>query len=251
MTQIGDTLFVHGGLLPTHLKPSPAQALKQINTDMSAFFTKGGTKPPSTAVRGGALWLRTFSGEPDEKMGKKTCALLQQTLKSLPQQVSRMVVGHSPQPDGRITSACGGSVWRVDAGMSKGTLKSVPQALEILPGGKVRVLVHNSSARGASDSPEHGSSHGADKTRHSGSPGVQPVLGDKRSRALDDKAADKRQILSSAFASTKAWRLFRGSKEAAEYGMTANLAQKHYVVKCEAQSQALFDDKLRERPLRA
>jgi hypothetical protein len=71
------------------------------------------------------------------------------TYTGMPHHVARMVVGHSPQPDGHVTSACGGAVWRVDVGMSRGTLKSAPQALEILPGGKVRVLVHNISVNNA------------------------------------------------------------------------------------------------------
>jgi hypothetical protein len=71
----------------------------------------------------------------------------------MPHHVARMVVGHSPQPDGHVTSACGGAVWRVDVGMSRGTLKSAPQALEILPGGKVRVLMHDTSANAAQTPP--------------------------------------------------------------------------------------------------
>jgi hypothetical protein len=51
-----------------------------------------------------------------------------------------MVVGHSVQKAGVVTSACGGAVWRVDVGMSRGVLGSRPQALEILPGGRVAVL---------------------------------------------------------------------------------------------------------------
>lgn len=49
----------------------------------------------------------------------------------MPPGVTRVVVGHSVQAGGQITSACGGSVWRIDVGLSKGVLNSGPQVLEI------------------------------------------------------------------------------------------------------------------------
>ena len=45
---------------------------------------------------------------------------------ALPPGVTRVVVGHSVQAGGQITSACG-SVWRIDVGLSKGVLNSEPQ----------------------------------------------------------------------------------------------------------------------------
>jgi hypothetical protein len=57
----------------------------------------------------------------------------------LPGNVTRMVVGHTPQADG-ANEVCRGGVWRIDVGMSRGVLKGTPQALEIRPGQKVRVL---------------------------------------------------------------------------------------------------------------
>lgn len=44
----------------------------------------------------------------------------------LPQNVSRMVVGHTPQPQG-INEVCTGGVWRIDIGLSSGVLGGEPQ----------------------------------------------------------------------------------------------------------------------------
>jgi hypothetical protein len=66
-------------------------------------------------------------------------AMNPQVFSMLPGNVTRMVVGHTPQPDG-ANEVCRGGVWRIDVGMSRGVLKGTPQALEIRPGQNVRVL---------------------------------------------------------------------------------------------------------------
>jgi hypothetical protein len=57
----------------------------------------------------------------------------------LPGNVTRMVVGHTPQAMG-ANEVCRGGVWRIDVGMSRGVLGGTPQVLEIRPGQKVKVL---------------------------------------------------------------------------------------------------------------
>jgi hypothetical protein len=74
-------------------------------------------------------------------VSEQTCSELQALLAALPGNVSRIVVGHTIQR-GHITSACNGAVWRIDIGMSRGTYGTKPQVLEILSGGRVRVLTH-------------------------------------------------------------------------------------------------------------
>ena len=79
-------------------------------------------------------------------MSEHTCRELQALMAALPGNVSGIVVGHTIQR-GHITSACDGAVWRIDVGMSRGTYGTKPQALEILPGGSVKVL-HKVAASG-------------------------------------------------------------------------------------------------------
>ncbi len=51
--------------------------------------------------------------------------------------VSRMVVGHTVQP--AITSACDGTVWRIDVGLSKHYGGPI-EVLELVPGAAPKVL---------------------------------------------------------------------------------------------------------------
>jgi hypothetical protein len=51
---------------------------------------------------------------------------MMETFSMLPQNVSRMVVGHTPQPQG-INEVCAGGVWRIDIGLSSGVLGGEPQ----------------------------------------------------------------------------------------------------------------------------
>ena len=55
----------------------------------------------------------------------------------------RMVIGHTVRKDG-ISPACGDAVWRVDVGLSGAYAmgkRAQSQALEINPGGVVKVLI--------------------------------------------------------------------------------------------------------------
>lgn len=106
--QLGDTVFVHGGLLPAHA----AYGLTQINQAYAEHIAQG-TPLPELLQDGenSPLWTRIYS-LPDQAAD---CQNLTQTLKVL--QAKRMVVAHSVQP--HINSACEGKVWRIDTGMSK------------------------------------------------------------------------------------------------------------------------------------
>ncbi len=126
---IGDSVFVHGGVLPAHVD----YGLQRINDETRgwmrgdaptpAFMQDRHTKPPN--------WVRLYSQQPDQA----ACQTLADTLEKLG--AERMVVGHTPQPSG-IASACDQQVWRIDVGMSAHYGGS-PQALEIR-GDAVRVL---------------------------------------------------------------------------------------------------------------
>jgi hypothetical protein len=81
----------------------------------------------------------------EQVVTEQTCRELQALMGALPGKVSRIVVGHTIQEHG-VTSACNGAVWRIDVGMSRGTYGNKPQVLEILPGGRVKVLTYGASA---------------------------------------------------------------------------------------------------------
>ena len=119
--KVGDSLFVHGGILPTHVRYGLAKMSEEIRT-----WLEGKGPSPAEAVIGdeGPLWTRYYSGDngsPDH------CATLAGVLESLG--TKRLVMGHTPQLKG-ITNVCDGRAWRIDVGMSRHYGGPV-QALEI------------------------------------------------------------------------------------------------------------------------
>ncbi|GAB0496520.1 hypothetical protein MMPV_007832 [Pyropia vietnamensis] len=139
---VGDTVFVHGGLRPSHLGagggkgvPVGEAALAAMNRGCREWLLGVAEKP--AVLRGGSspVWSRHYS-----RVGLKSdspeCDSLGQSLKLL--NVKRMVVGHTPQMAG-ISGACDGRVWRIDTGMAK-AYGGMTEALEIERNGKVRIL---------------------------------------------------------------------------------------------------------------
>jgi hypothetical protein len=106
IAKVGDTVFVHGGILPAHI----AYGLDRLNDELRDWMTGKRPEPPAVAVaEDGVLWTRAYSTEP------LSCALLTEALAAL--HAKRMVVAHTVQPD--VNAACDGRVWRIDTGMSR------------------------------------------------------------------------------------------------------------------------------------
>ena len=124
---VGDSVFVHGGVLPEHVD----YGIDRLNAEVSAWLMGEGALPQLMQGERSPLWTRLYS----QAETPQSCATLEETLKKLG--VSRMVVGHTPQPGG-ITSACGEKVWRVDVGMAA-HYGGEPAAWEVSRG-KVRAL---------------------------------------------------------------------------------------------------------------
>jgi hypothetical protein len=102
---IGDTVFVHGGVLPAWAE----YGIERLNHELRCWLD-GHVSTPALLLRGdNPLWSRAYS-EPPER-----CDLLEDALARLG--AARMVVGHTPQPKG-ISAACGERVWRIDTGMA-------------------------------------------------------------------------------------------------------------------------------------
>jgi Calcineurin-like phosphoesterase len=136
--QVGDSVFVHGGLLMSHVR----HGLSRINREIQEWMRSPVARmPPALATsEDGPLWSRAYShGIPSTS----SCQELTAVLASL--SAKRLVVGHTVQ-EGGINSACAGRVWRIDVGLSRFYGTTPPSALEITANG-VRVL------RPSSDSP--------------------------------------------------------------------------------------------------
>lgn len=117
---VGDTLFVHGGVLPKHVK----YGLSRINHEISAWMNGDKPAPPPIAVaEDGPIWTRRYSAAPDAE----DCKVLGEALSAA--SAKRMVVGHTVQRGG-ITSGCEDRVWRIDVGLSR-YYGGDPEVLEI------------------------------------------------------------------------------------------------------------------------
>ncbi len=126
---VGDSVFVHGGVLP---KYADGGALAKLNDDVASWLA-GGDRGGARILddQDGPVWTRRYSDAPDEA----ACKLLDQALALLG--AKRMVVGHTVMKT--ITPACGEKLWRIDVGMAA-FYGGRPEALEILRGGEVRAL---------------------------------------------------------------------------------------------------------------
>ncbi|WP_394822449.1 shewanella-like protein phosphatase [Pendulispora albinea] len=119
MIKVGDSIFVHGGILPKHA----SYGLDRMNDEVRAWLTGKKEKPPQVVVaEDGPVWSRAFSIPGEEK-----CALLDESLRALG--AKRMVMGHTVQKGG-VTDACDRKAWRIDVGLSH-YYDGPVQALEI------------------------------------------------------------------------------------------------------------------------
>jgi hypothetical protein len=136
----GDTVFVHGGVLPKHV----TYGIDRINADARGYFLGEKSDPPRLLTsEDGPLWTRMYSAAP----GREECAMVNDALAALG--VKRMVMGHTVQRNG-INPACDGKAWRIDVGMSK-IYEGPIQALQI-DGDVVTVLKETSAPAAASAS---------------------------------------------------------------------------------------------------
>lgn len=128
VVQVNDTLFVHGGVLPSHVR----YGIDRINAQTRDWLLGRAAMPAVMSEREAPVWTRRYS---DDDVTESDCRVLDEVLASTG--AKRMVVGHTPQKDG-ITSACSGKVWRIDVGMSAHYRGSV-QVLRI-DAGKVQPI---------------------------------------------------------------------------------------------------------------
>ncbi|MDB4997155.1 MAG: serine-threonine protein phosphatase, partial [Myxococcaceae bacterium] len=107
--KVGDTVFVHGGILPKHVR----YGLDKMNDETRDWLLKKSPMmPPIVSGEDGPVWTRMYSTAP----GREECATLDEALAAVG--ATRMVMGHTPQRNG-ISPACDNHAWRIDTGMSK------------------------------------------------------------------------------------------------------------------------------------
>ncbi|MCA9709087.1 MAG: metallophosphoesterase, partial [Myxococcales bacterium] len=109
---VGDSVFVHGGVLPEHV-PQGLASLERLNADVRQWLvgnTDAGPIADSVLSPEGVVWTRLYAED-----DAAACARLGEALARL--EAARMVVGHTVQQQG-ITSGCDGRVWRIDVGMA-------------------------------------------------------------------------------------------------------------------------------------
>ena len=105
--QVGENVFVHGGVLPQHLE----YGLERINAETQEWLRGDRSRPEVMRGKDSPIWTRRFSDEVESD----DCETLSAVLESL--HATRMVVGHTVQDEG-MRSYCDGKVWCIDVGMA-------------------------------------------------------------------------------------------------------------------------------------
>lgn len=109
---VGDSVFVHGGVLPEHVRGGLAD-LERLNADVRRWLAGQlalSEIADSVVSPDSVVWTRLYASD-----DPTTCARLGQALSRLG--AKRMIVGHTVQRSG-ITSGCEGRIWRIDVGMA-------------------------------------------------------------------------------------------------------------------------------------
>ena len=122
VVMVNDTLFVHGGVSPKHVR----YGLGRINREVQDWMR--GDRPSLPVVMSGddaPTWNRLYSSD---DVAPAVCRVLDSVLELVG--AKRMVVGHTPQKDG-INSACNERVWRIDVGLASHYGANPSQVLEI------------------------------------------------------------------------------------------------------------------------
>lgn len=125
---VGETVFVHGGLLPEHVR----RGLDAINGEVQRWLRgEGEISPDILQDDASPVWTRKYCENPRPA----DCQVLRETLAAVP--ARRLVVGHTVHKEG-VLAACDGAVWCIDVGMAA-YYGGHPEAIEIV-GEQVRVL---------------------------------------------------------------------------------------------------------------
>ncbi len=123
---VGDTVFSHAGVVGPWVT-----RLDEVNQTARCWLDGQATEPaPALTFDDSPVWTRAAG------MPSVDCAAIAAALRAL--SVQRMVVGHTVQPAG-ITSACDGTLWRIDVGLARHYGGPI-EVLELAPGAAPKVL---------------------------------------------------------------------------------------------------------------
>jgi len=137
VVMVNDSLFVHGGVLPKHLR----YGLAKINREVKAWMRgESEAAPAIVTAEDGPIWTRRYSSS---EVGPNDCRMVKIVLERAG--AKRMVVGHTVQ-EGGITSACDDRVWRIDVGLAAHYGSAASSALAI-DADKVTVLREKGDAK--------------------------------------------------------------------------------------------------------
>ncbi len=126
---VGDTVFVHGGVLLKHVR----YGLGRVNAEVSRWMRAAGPAPAAIQADDALVWTRAYG---DPSPSREACDELGSVLAEL--KIKRMVVGHTVQKAG-VSPACDARVFRIDIGLSDYYGENLTQVLEI-DGERVGVL---------------------------------------------------------------------------------------------------------------
>lgn len=132
------TVFFHGGA-NNHWASTSIDGMNQKAKDLLKFQTN--VANPGLFGVDGPLWYRGYALGPEHEI----CRILDEALNYM--NASRMVIGHTPQMDGKILSRCQHKVFVIDVGISR-VYGGHSAALEILdrsvtalyPGKRIKLI---------------------------------------------------------------------------------------------------------------
>lgn len=109
---VEETVFFHGGA-SVKWSAMTVDGLNAASTDALHHLSPEQLRTVGLFGEDGPLWYREFA------MGDESviCDLLDTALENL--NAKRMVVGHTPQMDGKILNRCGGKLFVIDVGISR------------------------------------------------------------------------------------------------------------------------------------
>ena len=103
---VGDTVFVHGGVLPSIVK----YGIGKFNSEIRAWLRGERERPEQAIGPDSPVWSRHYSLHTESE----DCASMDETVQLL--STKRMVVAHTVQE--YINATCDFHLWRIDVGMS-------------------------------------------------------------------------------------------------------------------------------------
>ncbi len=106
VVQIGDTVFVHGGVSKDFARPATTLS----NEVRMAMLGLGDSR---VLGENGPLWYRGYWRQTEEQ----ACQEAQFVLSTMG--ATRMVMGHTTQRDGQIRARCNGTLFAIDTGISQ------------------------------------------------------------------------------------------------------------------------------------